>query len=1146
MPRVFQVFVFVASHLAGFSLVALCLLCVTALTILMKAPTHPSAVLARRAFMALFATNSRKKSTYAMCSVFVCLLLLGFLVGCETGGPVGTESFAADRPPFTGDATALTPSVDSTGHVNQVILERESDCSITEDLLNNPFLTLTFSVAATVPNFQNTLHSRARLTTTPNQFPNGCKDSTQGIASTTAIYLGRTKSGQFIGAGLDFNNALHIGTLDPGSGTISQSQAKVTSVPNPSSLATADLNGDGNNDLIVVDSANTQTGDTGGIYVFLGNGDGTFKTPVSYSAGSSPVAVTIDDVNRDGKLDLIVAGFQSPPQPVLTHGVSVLLGNGDGTFRPVVSSPSRGSLSIAAGDFNGDGTEDIVLGNGDIQLGKGDGTFAATVFTLPLPLGDRGGLPVAGEFNNDSKLDVAVSDMSEPNGIHMFLGKGDGTFTAGPSYAKTRQTPDLTAADLDGDGNLDLVSGLGSLGLFGPDINDTGGVYSVLMGNGDGTLQGAPSYAAVAAPNNMTTISAVNSVSPAFAVGDFDGDGKPDILGASLTATGGSQLFSNGLRLLTGDGKGNFTAGKATTGSTPSIITAADMNGDKKLDAIFVDGPNVAGFASSIGVALGNGDGTFLAVKDYPNPGTGSVQDMVLGDFNGDGKPDVLITTAGATSGPFSTTYLFLNNGNGILAVAKEIDTPVSGLALAAADLNGDGKLDFVATNTDNDQTGTPGSMLVYLGNGDGTFAAPVTYTLPEIAPGPVAIADMNKDGKPDILVISRDQAFTTATFSIFHGKGDGTFGSPINATLPDTAFSNLAVADIDGDGNQDAVVGGCCGLAFTKILLGNGDGTIKSQYALALGASSQSVTTADVNGDNHPDLLLVSGNAVEVFLNLYGSATTGSPTSTSLSLMPNPAAVGQAVTFTAQVSASASGMPTGTVTFLNGTTQLGTGTLDGSAQATFSTSILAAGSYAVTATYGGDSKFAESMSTATTLTVGTAGSSPDFSLATGAATLMIARGKSGTDTISITPVNGFNQPTAFACSGLPSGAACSFSPATVTPNGTVAGTTTMTITTTAPSSSRSSSSPWPFAGGSGAFALGLIFLRGRKRLPSLLCLVLLLGMGGIVFGCGGSSHKPPTGNAGTPAGTSTVTITAAGSSANPVSHTTTVALTVQ
>ncbi len=1138
MPRVFRVPVVPASNLADLSLAAVCLLCVNTLTARLRTTIRPRTLQGRKASVGLFATTCGGNAARVACGVLVSVLLMGFLVGCETGY-APTESADADHTPFAGNATALTPSVDSAGHVSQVILERQSDCSITENLLTNPLLTLTFSVTSTVPNFQNTLHSRARLSTTPNQFPNGCVSSTLGIASTTAIFLGRTKTGQYIGAGLDLNGALHIGTLDSTKGTVSQSGAKVTSVPNPSSLATADLNGDGNNDLIVVDSANTQTGDAGGIYVFMGSGDGTFRTPVSYPAGSSPAAVTIEDLNHDGKLDLIVAGFQYPPQPVLTNGVSVLLGNGDGTFRAAVSSPSRGSLSIAAGDFDGDGNMDIVLGNGDVQRGNGDGTFAATTSTLPLPLADAGGLPVVGDFSNDGKLDVAISDMSDPNGVHIFLGKGDGTFTVGPSYSKARQTPDMAAADLDGDGNLDLVAGLGNLGLFGPDINDTGGVYSFLMGNGDGTFQGAPLFAAVAAPTSATTISAVNSVSPAFAVGDFNGDGKPDILGASLTSAGG---FSSGLQLLTGDGKGDFTPGHSTTGTTPSIITAADMNGDKKLDTVFLDGSNSAGFVSNVGVALGNGDGTFQTVTDYPIPVGGAVQDMILGDFNGDGEPDVLLTTAGAKSGAFSTTYLFLNKGDGTLAAAKEVDTPISGFALAAADLNGDGKLDFVATNTDNDITGTPGSMQVYLGNGDGTFAAPVTYTLPEIAPGPVAIADMNKDGKLDILAISRDQAFTSATFSIFPGKGDGTFGTPTNTALLDTAFSNLAVADIDADGNQDVVVGGCCGWSFTKVLFGNGDGTIRSQNALPLGTASVSVTLADINGDKQPDLLLVSGNAIEVFLNILDSSI--STTSTRLSITPNPVAVGQSVTFAAEVSGSGGGVPTGLVTFLSGTTQLGTGTLNGSGQANYSTSSLTAGSYSVTAQYGGDSKFSASTSAATSLTVETTVPPPDFTLSSGSATLTIARGNSGIDTISLTPANGFNQPTTFACSGLPAEAACSFSPASVTPSGSVAGTTTMTITTTAPATS-SNRFPWPYGGGS-VVAAGLVCLCRRKRFPMVLCLVLFAGMGQILVGCGGSSHKPPTANTGTPAGTSMVTITAATSGATPVSHTTMVTLIVQ
>ncbi|MEO8990977.1 MAG: FG-GAP-like repeat-containing protein [Acidobacteriaceae bacterium] len=1153
-----------------------------------------------------------KKIAHAMCSVMVCLLLAGFLVGCNTGFPpsglLGDATSGTGL--FVGDATALTPSVDSAGHLNQIILERQPDCSITEDLLTNPFLTLTSSVAASVPNFQNTLHSRARLTTTPNQFLKGCKNATQGIASTTAIYLGRTKSGQFIGAGLDFSNALHIGTLDLGTGAISQSGAKVTSVPNPTSLATADLNGDGNNDLIVVDSANTTTGDLGGIYIFLGNGDGTFQTPVVYPAGIAPFAVTIDDVNHDGKLDLIVAGFQFsqfPALPPITNGVTVLLGNGDGTFGLPVSSPSRGSMSIASGDFNGDGNTDVVLGNGDILLGKGDGTFAATVFSLPLPLGDFGGVPVVGDFNNDGKLDVAISDVSAPDGIHIFVGKGDGTFTAESTYVKPRQTPDVAAADLDGDGNLDLVAGLGNLGLFGPDINGTGGVYAVLMGNGDGTFQGAPLYAAAAAPNTMTTISAASSGSPAFAVGDFNGDGKLDILGASLTSTGGSQPFSNGLQLLTGDGKGNFTPGPPIPGSTPSIITAADMNGDKKLDAVFVDGPNFAAFASSIGVAFGNGDGTFQAVTDYTVPGTGSVQDMVLGDFNGDGKLDVLVTTAGATSGPFSSTYLFLNNGDGTLGTAKLVDTPISGFALAVADLNGDGKLDFVETNTDNDLNGTPGSLLVYLGNGDGTFAPPVAYPLPQIAPGPVAIADMNNDGKPDIVVASRDQAFTTATLSIFPGKGDGTFGNPINTALPDTAFSSLAVADFDGDGNQDVVVGECCGEAFTLIFLGNGDGTIKSQTQLPLGSSSLSVAAVDVNGDKHPDLLLVSGNAIDVFLNLASSgSTTGSATSTSLSVTPNPAASGQPVTFTSQVSSSASGTPTGTVTFFDGTTTLGTGTLSANT-ATFTTSSLAAGSHSITAVYAGDTNFTGSTSAAvnigvtvpiitstTTLTanptsavsgtsvaftaqvsaatgtaipsgtvtftdgttslggvaldatgkavfttaalsVGThtirasyAGATgfaastssnlsitiaapplPDFTTAVSPASSTVTHGSSTMTTLSITPINGFNAATALTCSGAPSGSTCTIAPTSVTPNGTAAATAVVTLQTPVQTGLLRNTqrdftlfAMLPF----GFFGTTLLAFKCRRRRPLLLSALMVVTALVAMSGCGGSS----------------------------------------
>ncbi|MGC9293436.1 MAG: Ig-like domain-containing protein, partial [Acidobacteriaceae bacterium] len=227
----------------------------------------------------------------------------------------------------------------------------------------------------------------------------------------------------------------------------------------------------------------------------------------------------------------------------------------------------------------------------------------------------------------------------------------------------------------------------------------------------------------------------------------------------------------------------------------------------------------------------------------------------------------------------------------------------------------------------------------------------------------------------------------------------------------------------------------------------------------------------------------------------------------------------------------------------VDGTSSLGTGTLNSSGVATYSTSSLSVGTHTITAQYPGDTNFAASVSAAITETIDAA---PTFTLAAKTTSLSIMPGQSGTTTLNVTPSNGFNQAVSFACSGLPSEAACSFSPATVTPNGTTASSTTMTITTTAASSSRNSN-PWPFTGGGITLALGLLFLGKRKRLPALLCLVLLLGIGGMAIGCGGGSASRPPSNLGTPAGTSTVTVTASsGTGANAVTQTATISLTIQ
>jgi Bacterial Ig-like domain (group 3) len=271
--------------------------------------------------------------------------------------------------------------------------------------------------------------------------------------------------------------------------------------------------------------------------------------------------------------------------------------------------------------------------------------------------------------------------------------------------------------------------------------------------------------------------------------------------------------------------------------------------------------------------------------------------------------------------------------------------------------------------------------------------------------------------------------------------------------------------------------------------------------------------------------------------------------TTTALTASPTSLNLGASVKFTAVVAPSTgTGVPTGTVNFVDGTTTLGTGTLDGTGTATYSTSALAAGGHNVTAQYSGDASYSASTSTAVTVTV----VSPSYKLSVSPASVTVSSGSSGNSTITVTPSGGFNQQVSFSCSGLPVYATCSFSPATVTPNGSnTALTTTLAINTNVATAAlrplekpgRQNQTPgemiWCVLLFGGGWLAGV---RRRLRWSSMWSAFLLaIVLGGAALlsgGCGssGNSHQ-------TPAGTSTVTITG---SAGGASQTTTLTLTVQ
>jgi hypothetical protein len=271
-------------------------------------------------------------------------------------------------------------------------------------------------------------------------------------------------------------------------------------------VAVADFNGDGKPDLAVADISTVR--------VLLGKGDGTFLPAQSVYAGNSPHSVAVGDFNGDGIPDLAVGTYYS-------DGVSVLLGKGDGTFLPAVSYIAGNEpSSVAVGDFNGDGKQDLVMNNGTILLGNGDGTFQA-----PITYGPGGSSVAVGDFNGDGIPDLAVANGGS-NTVSVLLGKGDGTFLPAQSYAVGISPVSVAVGDFNGDNIKDLA--VADRGTY-PFTN--GGV-SILLGQGDGTFLPAQSYAAGSGPSSV-------------AVGDFNGDGFPDLAVANWSSNDVSILLND-------------------------------------------------------------------------------------------------------------------------------------------------------------------------------------------------------------------------------------------------------------------------------------------------------------------------------------------------------------------------------------------------------------------------------------------------------------------------------------------------------------------------------------------------------------------------------------------------------------------------
>jgi hypothetical protein len=505
-------------------------------------------------------------------------------------------------------------------------------------------------------------------------------------------------------------------------------------------MAVADLNHDGKIDLAVT-STDLQT-----LSIAFGNGDGTFQTPVTYSIPASIGFIVAKDLNGDGSPDLVMSNGSAGT-------ISVLLNHGDGTFGAPLTYPggggSAGSISIA--DVNKDGKLDLVVaaGNPELLLGNGDGTFGPPQQTVSLKKSTSSA--IVSDFNHDGNPDIVASTS---NGPVLLVGDGTGGFTELSTLIAGKDPAGLLGADVSGNGLGDLVvaddsvfpgfsTWLGTRSRYDAAPQTPAGPGACALAKGDWNGDGNLDLAETDSASNSVRLSfgsglgtfpkietlAVGADPCGIVTADFNGDGIPDLATANQSA--------NTVSVLIGLGGGLFLpAVNYPVGSLPTAILTGDFYGDGHTDIL------VNSSTSNVVLLRGKGDGTFRAMRTVPL--SAPAQALAVSDFNHDRKLDFA-----ATFGRNGGTTVYLGKGNGTFTPAPQT---LSGnfVGVYSADLNHDGNADLVVLF---DPQGTAD---VFLGKGDGTFQPGVTYGALYLS-NYVVIADLNNDGYPDLVISSSD-----------------------------------------------------------------------------------------------------------------------------------------------------------------------------------------------------------------------------------------------------------------------------------------------------------------------------------------------------------------------------------------------------
>lgn len=556
---------------------------------------------------------------------------------------------------------------------------------------------------------------------------------------------------------------------------------------NPESCAAADYNGDGKIDLAVGNFLGGPTS-LGTMSILIGNGDGTFQAAVT-TAVLNPFHILAADLNADGKQDLVTTGFPDK--------VSVQIGNGNGTFQsPVTYTVGPGPRTLGIADFNSDNKLDVAVTNsGDstvvsLLIGNGDGTLQAAV---PINIGMRPQGMAVGDLNGDNKPDLVVAATSD-NAVVVLIGNGNGTFQAPVPYPTGgNQALDVSLADFNGDAKLDVVA----VHALAPHS------YAILRGVGDGTLQAAD-----------VKLARINSFSPFTA--DFDVDGKPDLA-----------IVNNALDLV--DVFLNSPSARpvnisATQGIAATIQVATFIDYDTtKTAGSFTASINWGdGTAPSAGTIAANGSGGFnvTGTHTYANPGTFNVDVQVADSNNNFARTRSTATVKATTTTAVTTSVNPSDFGQSVTftaTVTSGAGTPTGSVQFkdngtnlgTAVTLNGSG------VTTLNTPALTVGTHTITVEYGGATTFAPSTGTLsggqvvrpiPTLSINDVSIVEGDTGTKLLNFTVTLSAASNlTATVNFATADGSATAGSDYqaaNGTLtfnPGDTTKTIAIT-INGD----------------------------------------------------------------------------------------------------------------------------------------------------------------------------------------------------------------------------------------------------------------------------------------------------------------------------------------------------------